>query len=240
MSLYDKHIKILSGLTDVFGFNPVDVEQGSIDWGIMRLGVLSASKADKIVAGVKTDGRATYMSELISGIINCTPPDNGSFKQTEWGHLYEPVARDALSVALGYVEIKEIPFMYKDKTMRCGVSPDGLFDDVICEIKAPYDGTHHVKHMSFDVTKSEWEWQRQFQLYAADANEHIFCTYDPRVVLGKNLHYTRNEKDDKRQATLADAVPQFIADLDKALASIGVEFGQHWQFIKQQRVIKND
>lgn len=240
MNLYNKAITQLESLQDVFGFNPASVEQGSVEWHVLKLGVLSASKADKIVAGVKTDGRATYMAELISQILNCTPPENSQFKQTEWGHLYEPVARDALSAQLGFVDIKEIPFIYKDESMRVGVSPDGIFDNVICEIKSPYDGTHHVKHMSFDVTKSEWEWQRQFQLYGTDAEEHIFCTYDPRVVLGNNLHFTRTEKDDKRQKTLKDAVPQFIADLDKALKSIGVEFAQHWQYIKQQRGNAND
>jgi hypothetical protein len=40
------------------------------------------------------------------------------------------------------------------------------------------------------------------------------------------------------QATLRDAVQQFIADMDEALNSLGVTFGQHWDYFKQQRAGK--
>lgn len=235
MSLYDKAINQLTALEPVFGFNPANVQQGTKEWLNLRLGCLTASKADKIVAGKDTDGRATYMAELISAIVNCDAGDESSFKQTEWGKLYEPAARDALSVALGYVEIKELPLMYLDESMRVSVSPDGVFDNAVCEIKAPYDGTNHIKHMAFDKVKPEWQWQRQFQLYGTGAEQHIFCTYDPRVILAKNLHYTVTDLDEKKQATLRDAVPQFIADLDAALAKLGVTFGDHWKHIKNNR-----
>lgn len=235
MSLYDKAINQLQSLEPVFGFNPAQVQQGTEDWRVMRLGVLTASKADKIVAGKDTDGRASYMAELISEIINCSTGDESSFKQTEWGKLYEPAARDLLGVELGFQVIEEVPFIFMDDKMRVGVSPDGVFGNTVCELKAPYDGTFHVKHMAFDKVKPEWQWQRQFQIYATGAEQHIFATYDPRVVLSKNLHYTITDPDEKKQATLRDAVPQFIADLDSALEKLGATFGQHWAHIKQNR-----
>lgn len=235
MKLYDRAINQLASLEHVFGFDPSKVIQGSDDWRVMRFGCLTASKADKIVAGKDTDGRATYMAEIISDIINCASGDDSSFKQTEWGKLYEPEARDVLSVELGFVDIKEMPLIYMDESMRCAVSPDGVFDNTVCEIKAPYDGTNHVKHMAFDKVKPEWQWQRQFQLFGTGADQHVFCTYDPRVILSKNLHYTITDLDEKKQATLRDAVPQFIADLDAALLKLGVEFGAHWKYLKQNR-----
>ena len=235
MSLYNTHIERLTKLQSVFGFDASQVQQGSADWKIMRYGVLTASKADKIVAGKETDGRATYMSELISQIISCESGDESSFKQTDWGKLYEPAARDALSAKLGFVDIKEIALMYHDDKMRVGISPDGVFDNTVCEIKAPYDGTFHVKHMAFKSVKSEWQWQRQMQIFATGCERHIFCTYDPRVVLSNNLHVTETFADEKKQATLRDAIPSFIHDLDKALESIGVTFGDHWKHIKSNR-----
>ena len=36
------------------------------------------------------------------------------------------------------------------------------------------------------------------------------------------------ERDEKRQTTLNDAVPQFISDMDVMLKQIGIEFGQQW------------
>lgn len=236
MNLYEKHIEKLASLQSVFGFNPAEVEQGSADWKIMRYGVLTASKADKIVAGKETDGRASYMAELISQIITCNSGDESSFKQTDWGKLYEPAARDALSVQLGFVDIKELPLMYMNESIRAGISPDGVFDNTVCEIKAPYDGTFHVKHMAFKSVKSEWQWQRQMQIFVTGCERHIFCTYDPRVVLGKNLHVTETFADEKKQATLRDAIPSFIYDLDKALDSLGVNWGDHFSYLKSLRV----
>jgi exodeoxyribonuclease (lambda-induced) len=240
MSLYDKHIGILKGLTDVFGFDPTVIEQGSADWLVMRLGVLSASNADKIVAGVTTQGRQTYMASLIGDVCTCKIADEMPFKQLEHGKLYEPVARDALSVAMGFVDIKELPFMYKDSSMRAGVSPDGLSDDTVYEIKAPFNNENFFKFRCFADNKKAWRWQSQFQIWATGAQRHIFAQYEPRAVLCEPLHWIETEINEADQKTLSDAVPQFIADMDKALNSIGVTFGQHWQFIKQQRVIKND
>jgi hypothetical protein len=55
------------------------------------------------------------------------------------------------------------------------------------------------------------------------------------MVLCQNLHHQVTDIDEKMQATLRDAVPSFIADMDEALNSLGVTFGQHWEYFKQQR-----
>jgi hypothetical protein len=49
------------------------------------------------------------------------------------------------------------------------------------------------------------------------------------------LHYSVTELSEADQATLRDALPQFIADMDEALNALGVTFGQHWEYLKQQR-----
>lgn len=235
MSLYDKHIKTLQGLEPVFGFNPAEVQQGSKEWSIMRLGVATASRAKDIVAGKDTEGRASYLAELAAEIVNCDAPESAPFKQTEWGKLYEDAARQLLGVELDYTRIDEMPIIYWDDSLRVAVSPDGVSDNTIYEIKSPYDPTNHIKHMAFGRVKSEWQWQRQMQMLVSGAEAHIFCTYDPRAVLAKNLHYVVTELDDKKQATLRDAIPAFLYDLDKALESIGVKFGDHFSYIKSLR-----
>lgn len=233
--LYDRAINQLLGLTEFMGFNPSEVSQGSSEWHLMKCGVLSASNADKIVAKRDSAGRSTYMASLISQVCSCTAPEEVAFKAMEHGKLYEPAARDALSAALGFVEIKEIPFMYMDESLRVGVSPDGVFSKTITEIKCPHNGENFIKFAAFADNKKEWRWQAQFQLFATQADEHIFCQYDPRMVLCNNLHYSVTEKSEADQATLRDAVPQFIEDMDVALNSLGVKFGDHWNYLKQQR-----
>lgn len=235
MSLYDQHIQRLTALTDTFGFNPAAVNQGTPDWLMLKLGVLSASNADKIVAKRDSVGRATYMASLISQICSCVIPEEMNFRAMEHGKLYEPIARDALSVALGFVEIKELPFMFMDDSLRVGVSPDGVFDKTIVEIKCPHNGENFIKFSAFDDNKKEWRWQAQFQLFAGKADEHIFCQYEPRMVLCNNLHYIKTELIEADQKTLSDAVPQFAADLDAALNKLGVTFGDHWKYMKGNR-----
>lgn len=235
MSLYDLHMQRLSGLADVFGFNPAEIQQGSPDWLMLKLGVLSASNADKIVAKRDSAGRATYMASLISQICSCVIPEEMNFKAMEHGKLYEPAARDALGVALGFIEIKELPFMFMDESMRAGVSPDGVYGNTIVEIKCPHNGENFIKFAAFDDNKKEWRWQAQFQLFAGKAEQHIFCQYDQRMALCNNLHYVETDRIDADQKTLEDAVPQFIADLDAALLKLGVEFGAHWKYLKQNR-----
>lgn len=235
MNLYQTHIDRLSKLTDRFGFNPAEVAQGSPEWLAMKMGVISASNADKVVAKRDSAGRATYMASLISQICSCVIPEEMSYKAMEHGKLYEPAARDALSVALGFVGIKELPFMYMDDSLRVGVSPDGVFDKTIVEIKCPHNGENFIKFAAFADNKKEWRWQAQFQLFAGNADEHIFCQFDPRMILCNNLHHVKTERNEADQATLADAIPQFISDMNSALKSIGVEFGAHWEYLKQQR-----
>ena len=235
MSLYNTHIMRLANLQDVFGFDASQVQQGSADWLMLKLGVLSASNADKIVAKRDSATRATYMASLISQVCSCVIPEEMNFKAMEHGKLYEPAARDALSVALGFVNIQEIAFMFSDESLRVGVSPDGLLDNTIIEIKCPFNGENFIKFAAFETNKKDWAWQAQFQLFAGKADEHIFCQYDPRMVLCNNLHYVKTERDDAMQKTLADAIPQFIADMDQALNKLGVTFGDHWKHIKNNR-----
>ena len=235
MSLYNTHIERLANLQSVFGFDASQVQQGSADWLMLKLGVLSASNADKIVAKRDSATRATYMASLISQVCSCVIPEEMNFKAMEHGKLYEPAARDALSVALGFVNIQEIAFMFSDESLRVGVSPDGLFDNTIIEIKCPHNGENFIKFAAFETNKKDWAWQAQFQLFAGKADEHIFCQYDPRMILCNNLHYVKTERDEAMQKTLADAIPQFIADMDQALNKLGVTFGDHWKHIKNNR-----
>lgn len=232
MSIYDNAMKRLESLTGRFGFNPCDIKQGDPEWHVLRAGVLSASNADKIVAKVGSAGRETYMASLISQICTCTLPDEMPFKQLEHGKMYEPIARDALGAAMGFIEIKELPFVYMDDDLRVGISPDGLHENTVFEIKAPWNGENFFKFACFDSNKSSWRWQANFQIYATKAERHIFAQYEPRAVLCNNLHYIETEVSEADQKTLADAIPQFIFELDKALARMGVEFGDHWIHLK--------
>lgn len=240
MSLYDRAIAQLTELKPVFGFNPAQVQQGTKDWQHLKLGVLSASKADCIVAGKETAKRQGYMASLINQVCTMTIEDDRPFKQLEHGKLYEGVARDILSVELGFVDIKEVPFIFMDDSLRVGVSPDGVFDNAIIELKSPYNGENFFRFKCFDYNKKEWVLQCQFQIYAAKAERHIFSMYEPRAKLCNPLFKIETQIDDAEQKRLADAIPQFLSDMDKELEKLGVKFGDHFNYLKNNRSNNND
>ena len=233
--IYDKAMESLKKASDVLGFDATAVEQNSIEWLYMRLGVLTASNADKIVAGTKTAGRRSYMATLIKEVVTCEVAEQLPFKQTEHGNIYEPIARDSLALAV-MDNVKELPFIYKDQSMRVGMSPDGVIDNKVVELKCPYDSSVFVKFMCFDEIKKEYHKQQQFQIWVAGADGGYFGNYDPRMKLCKGLHFVEVDKDDDMIKRFDDAVPQFISDMDKALESVGVQFGDHWKYIRENNL----
>ncbi len=128
-----------------------------------------------------------------------------------------------------------MPFIFKDETYREGCSPDAFVNDNRgAEIKCPYDSTNFIKFLVADSIKPEWKWQGQFTIRATEADVWDFAEYDPRMLLTP-MHKITIERDDKMQATLADAVPQFIEDMDKMLAQIGVKYGDQWLRLKDMK-----
>lgn len=230
--IYDRAMESLKSASEVLGFDATEVEQNSPEWLYMRLGVLTASNADKIIAGTKTASRRSYIASLIKEVMTCEIAEQLPFKQLEHGNLYEPIARESLSLAL-MEDVKEIPFIYKDDSMRVGMSPDGVAGSKTVELKCPYDSAVFIKFMCFDDIKKEYHKQQQFQMWVAGAEGGYFGNYDPRMKLCKELHFAEVERDEAMMKTFDDAVPQFICDMDSVLESLGVKFGDHWKYIRE-------
>lgn len=218
---------LLEAFEKKFGYKISGAQQQSEAWFKAKLGVLSASNAYKIVAKKDSETRHTYMCELIGQI--CT----GLYKEIstasmDWGNQNEDAARAYYEFSTG-LKLTPLPFIFLDNTFREGCSPDAFVNDKKgAEIKCPYDTTNFIKFLVSDHIKPEWKWQHQHTLRVTGAEEWDFCEYDPRMLL-KPMKIFKAQKDEKMQKTLADAAPQFIADMDVLLAEIGIEFGTQWK-----------
>jgi putative phage-type endonuclease len=202
------------------------VQQGSEMWLKVKLGVLSASNASKIVAKKDSETRLTYMSELVAQICTGESEELNS-KYLDWGKDHEAAARSAYSFDSGF-DIKELPFVFKDDSFRIGCSPDGTVNDKSgVEIKCPYNAANYVKFLCEDKIKTEYAWQVQFSMFVLDCEEYHFCQFHPNMKR-KPLKINIIQKDDEKFKTLSDAVPQFISDMDKMLEKTGVKFGEQW------------
>lgn len=226
---------LLSKFESQYGLSVKDSFQGQEQWYNLKLGVLSASNAGKIVAKNGSDTRTTYMAALIAQVCTGVMPEISSYHM-EWGKTHENPARAFYKFQTGR-ELIELPFVFKDDTFRCGVSPDCFTNDGRdVEIKCSSNSENHIKFLMTDAIKSEWSWQLNFNMWCRGTELIDFCSYDPRMK-AQQLAVKTFEKDPAKFKRFEEAVPEFIEEMDKHLEAIGIKFGEHWK-LKADKIVK--
>src|SRR3990167_876627 len=141
------------------------LEQGSPEWLLARVGKVTASRVSDVVAKTKTGwgaSRANYMAELIAERLTGAPAAQYVNAAMQWGTDTEPQARaayeffqDATVEQVGLVPHPTIPMS--------AASPDGLVgDDGMVEIKCPNTATH-VDTLLSPVIPEKYTTQMQWQ-----------------------------------------------------------------------------
>ena len=220
----EQNLKALHGT--VFDFNPYEVDQGSPEWLSMKLGVISASNAAKVIAGPKTATRNTYMCDLVSQIATREMPILKA-APLAWGTENELAARATYEFETNRV-VTEVPFIYKDADMRCGVSPDGYGDRGL-ELKCPFTSSVFFQFACAQKIKPEEMHQVQFQMWVSGAEIWDFAKFDPRSEV-KQFHLVEIERDEKAMIKFDEMVPEFIKDMDDMLNVLGIKFGFQWNW----------
>lgn len=219
------------------GINTYDLEQGTDDWLYSRAGVITASRAHDIIKpgrkkGTYSAAREVYMLELIAQVCTGRVPSSVSFKQAEWGHENEPLARDAYS-AIDFDEVSECGLFYKDESLRVGISPDGLILDKSrgLEIKCPFTTQVHINTLLNKEIKPGYLTQCQFSMWASGFDRWDFCTFDNRMRGDKSnrICVIPQERDNEVMDKFEVEIPKFLNEMDEKLESLGFEFGQQWQ-----------
>lgn len=218
--------KTLLAFEKKFGLTVRGHEQLSPAWFDVKLGVVSGSNASRAVAKKTSETRLTYMAQLVAQVC-AGAREESNFKQTDWGNQHEKAARSSVEFATGY-KITPLTFVFKDDSFRVGCSPDGLIgNERPTEIKCPWDSANYVKFIVGESVKPEWQWQNQFNLWVLGADEIDLTQYDPRMKT-KPLHTVTVQRDPDYTNQLAETIPEFILDMDKMLAKLGVKFGDQW------------
>lgn len=218
----------LKAFEQVFGLPVQNSTQGSETWLKLKLGVISASNASKVVAKRDSDTRFTYMSELVAQVCTGISEEvNG--KALDWGNQQEDAARSCYEFSTG-LTMTQLPFVFRDALFREGCSPDGIVTSKKgVEIKCPFNTAHFIKFFADDYIKPEYVWQYQYTLRVLGADEWDFVQYDPRMK--KNpMKILTVQRDDAKQKVFDDMVPMFIEDMNNMLQKIGISFGDQWKF----------
>lgn len=212
------------------GFDLAAEEQGSYNWHMARLGVITASNASSVLSKVGSATRDGYMASLIGEICTGAPLDGDqpSGKAIEWGNTHEPSAREMFGFMSEEV-IEQFPFVF-GPDMRVGCSPDGIIAGKLkgVEIKCPWNTRYHVEALVDGRIKKEYMDQVQFSMWVSGLNEWEFVSFDPRM-RRSNLFHTTIERSDKHMKLFDDAVPQFCLEMDRKLELIGFKFGDQWK-----------
>lgn len=222
----------------ITGVNVYDLEQGSDEWLISRCGVITASRAHDIIKpgrakGSYSEARKTYMLELIAQVATGRLPEQSQFKQAAWGHENEPLAREAYE-ARDFSCVNTCGLIYKDESMRCGVSPDGVLDDRGLEIKNPFTTQVHLETLLNGVIKPEYLTQCQYSMWVTGLERWDFCSYDFRM-RGKpenRLVVIPQYRDLEIMARFDEEIPMFISEMDDHLGKLGFKFGDQWKTLK--------
>lgn len=228
----DQITELLRQFEKKFGLKVRGHQQQSEAWFQIKLGVISASNAFKVVAKRDSETRNTYMCDLVAEV--CTGMwEEVNSRHMEWGRQHEDAARSYYEFSTGNT-VTQLPFVFKDETFRTGCSPDGFVTmNKGTEIKCPWDTANYIKFLTAEKIKPEWQWQNQFNMWVTDADQWDFCQYDPRMTKQPQKTSTVS-RDPEKIKILDDAVPQFIQDMDAMLIRIGVPFGEQWS-----RIAKN-
>ena len=210
-----------------FGFDASAAQQSSAEWFRVKLGVISASNASKVVAKKDSETRATYMAELIAQIATGQAEEINS-KYLDWGKQYEDAARSAYEFTTG-TTVTQLPFVFKDDSFRVGCSPDGFVTESRgVEIKCPYNAANYVRFATDEKIKSEYVWQYQFTLWVLDAAEWDFVQYHPQMKKGP-IKIITVARDAEKMKVFDELIPAFISDMDDQLKKLGFTFGDQWK-----------
>lgn len=190
----------------------IDVPPGSWDWHLARLGIPTASCADKIVtaSGAPSRSRDKYMHDLIAERLLGVPTDTyggdfmerGSALETEAVKFYE-FTRNIDTTPGGFVTTDD---------GRAGCSPDRLVGDRGgLEIKCPKPATHVGYMLGHGAVAKDYVIQVQFSLWVSEREWWDTLSYHPD--LPEALQ--RVERDEKLIRLISDRTKEFNDELDE-------------------------
>lgn len=235
MSILLNSRSIMDHASSVLGFDSMAIEQQSLEWQIMKLGVISASRAKDILSGATSRGYRGYVYELCTEISTKSPSRSACFraKPTEHGNEFEPLARTKFSGITGK-KVDQVGFIYKDESMRIGLSPDGVIydEDRGLELKCPWGPENHWEFIDTGLIPAadsdKWKKQVQMSMWITGCNGWYFGTFEPEMIK-KGLMYDVFERDEKLMKLFDERVPQLIHDVDVLLDRAGYKFGDQWK-----------
>ena len=169
------------------------IDQHSEAWHEIRCGRITGTRFKSLVAKETTDTYKSLLIDLATEIITGRAEESYSNANMERGIELEPVARQAYEEMTSNI-VKTAGFISPDEDTEfsdwIGISPDGLIEGGLIEIKCPMMKTH-MGYILDDKLPSEYRYQVQGQLFVTQLSFCDFVSY----VEGMKLFIVRVEPD---------------------------------------------
>jgi hypothetical protein len=152
--------------------------QGTTDWLIQRIGVVTASNFSKVftTAGKLSTSRDGLINQLIAENLLQKPTETFKSDAMQRGNDLEPEARALAELMLG-VDIEEYGLIKMDD-YEIGCSSDGLWGETGIEIKCPNASTH-ISYLRKGKLPTIYTQQVQGTMLVLDLSEYWFLSYHP-------------------------------------------------------------
>ena len=199
------------------------MEQRSAAWFEVRLGKVTASKINDVMAKLKSGGEAAtrrnYKTQLVVERLTGQRTETYTNGAMQWGIDHEDPGREAYEFITGNT-VDQIGFIDHPTIPMSGASPDGLIgEDGMLEIKCPNTSTH-IEWMLAGGAPSEHVNQMQWQMECAGRKWCDFVSYDPRMPLELQLFIVRVERDEKRTENIKAEVAELLCEVNEMVSKL--------------------
>jgi putative phage-type endonuclease len=204
-----------------------DLEQGTEEWKLARVGHITASRFADAIAKTRTGwgaSRANYMAELICERLTGEPYPQYTSPAMAWGSQCEPRARAAYSFAKD-CDVIETGFVKHAHIESFGCSPDGLVGtEGLCEYKCPNSATH-IDTLLRGVIPGDYITQMMAQMSVTGRQWCDWVSFDPRLPQQMQLYIRRVKRDDKLIEIMERQAVEFLAELDDKVKQLRKHYG---------------
>lgn len=210
----------------VRNFTVHDMPQRSPEWYQARLGLLTGSCADAVIAERKRGtGELKARKQLrlrlaAERLTKLSAEDQFVTAAMQRGIDMEPLAFSAYEAMTG-LTAHPVGFVTHD-LLKAGCSPDGRIGDFegILELKCPAMTTH-VDYLCEGKLPDEYRGQVLHALWLTGARWCDFCSFDDRFDESLELFRVRVERNDFEVAIYGRTAEAFLAEVDELVAKLG-------------------
>lgn len=206
----------------------LNVEQGSDEWKLARVGKVTASRMADVCAKTKSGwgaSRANYAAELITERLTLTPAERFVNDAMKWGTEHEAEARLRYEL-MSNVDVQQVGLVCHPTIEMSLASPDGLVGtDGLVEIKCPNSATH-IEILLSESVPDRYVKQMLWQMECCERSWCDFVSYDPRLPLNMQMFTTRVHRDETALRELRSATASLLDEISDKIDRLNAKFAQ--------------